>query len=184
MTLKPFVVKKEITEATANPHLSVVTSILQTPNDQEVTWSYIKTNDAVFMFALDDKQNVYLKREWRLNIKDFIWELPAGFIEEENPTDEQIQSAANRELQEEIGVKAAILEKIITVRPSNYLTMTSHIFLAKNFTESKLKEDEHEYLEVKKLPIKDAYDLITKNQIPGTQTLIAFEIIMKKLNLS
>ena len=109
--------------------------------------------------------------------------MPAGFIEEENPTEVQIRAAANRELQEEIGVKARSLEKLITVYPSNYMTMLSHIYFATDLEESKLPGDKHEYLEVKKLPIQEAYELISNTQIPNAQTVIAFTEAMKKLKM-
>jgi len=184
MSLKPFIVKKEEVLPTANPHLTIVNSTLIAPNGDEVVWGHIKTHDAVVIFAFDNEQNVYLKREWRLGRKDFVWELPAGFIEQENPTEDQIKAAANRELQEEIGVKASSLEKLITVYPSNYMTMLSHIYFATGLEESSLPGDEHEYLEVKKLPIQEAYELVISTQIPNSQTVIGFTEAMKRLKIA
>lgn len=183
MSLKPFIVKSEEVIPTANPHLTIINSTLIAPTGDEVVWGYIKTHAAAVIFAVDDMRNVYLKKEWRLGRKDFVWELPAGFIEQENPTQEQIKNAANRELQEEIGVKARSLEKLITVYPSNYMTMLSHIYFATGLEKSKLPGDKHEYLEVKKLPIQEAYELITNTQIPNSQTMIAFAEVMKKLKM-
>lgn len=180
MTLKPFIVKQETVIKTNNPHLSIIDAELVTPNGEDVTWSYIKTNAAVGILALDSEQNVYLKREWRLNQKAFIWELPAGFVEEENPTEEQIQAAANRELQEEVGMKSNNLEKLVSFYPSNHMSMIAHVYLATGLEDSKLKADEHEYLEVKKLPIREAYQLVTTNQVPTAQTLLAFELMLKR----
>lgn len=180
MALKPFVIKSEKETSTNNPHLNVVDAQLMTPTGKDVTWSYIKTNVAVGILAMDSEKNVYLKREWRLNQKEFVWELPAGFVEEENPTEEQIQAAANRELQEEVGMKANTLEKLVTFYPSNHMSMIAHVYLGTDLENSKLKADEHEYLEVRKLPIHEAYTLVTTNQIPTALTLIAFEMMFKR----
>ena len=168
MTLKPFVIKNERETATNNPHLAVVDATLITPTSKEVTWSYIKTNVAVGILAMDSDQNVYLKREWRLNQKSFVWELPAGFVEEENPTEEQIRSAANRELQEEVGIKAKTLEKLVTFYPSNHMSMIAHIYLGTNLKESTLEPDEHEYLEVKNFRSVKLINLLqlTRSQPP------------------
>lgn len=180
MALKPFTIKDEKITPTNNPHLQIVDATLETPEGTEVVWSYIKTNAAVAVLAIDSDKNIFLKKEWRLNQKNFIWEIPAGFVEEENPSEEALQAAANRELQEEVGVKANNLEKLVTFYPSNHMSMVAHIYLGTDLEKSKLVADEHEYLEVKRLPIREAYQLVTTNQVPTAQTLLAFELMLKR----
>lgn len=67
--------------------------------------SYIKSinknkTDAVCILASDDKNRVVLVRQWRYPCNDFIYELPAGIID----NDETIHETAIREFKEETGL--------------------------------------------------------------------------------
>lgn len=67
----------------------------------EIRENYYHLNrpDYVLVFAEDDKGRILLERQYRRGINDFVYELPAGWINEnEKPID-----AAKRELQEETG---------------------------------------------------------------------------------
>lgn len=138
----------------------IIEADLETPEGKKVTWSVISGKDIVVVLAMDDQKNVYLKQEWRLNRKDFVWEVVSGVVEEENPTEEQILTTAQRELQEEIGMKAGSLKKLLSFYPFNHMRSKVHLFLATELSQNKLEGDEHEFLEVKKLPFSEAYDLV------------------------
>ncbi len=108
--------------------------------------------------------------------------MPSGFIDILDPSEGEIRDAANRELQEEVGMKSDELVKITTSYISNQLTMKMHIFLGRKLSPSKLRGDEHEYLEVEKLPFDEAFSLIRDTQIPTSQTLLAFSMVKDYLN--
>lgn len=56
--------------------------------------------DAVCILASDDKNRVVLVRQWRYPCNDFIYELPAGIVD----NDETIHETAIREFKEETGL--------------------------------------------------------------------------------
>lgn len=178
--LKPFQVVEEKVKSVGRFFL--IEADLITSEGKNVTWDIFSWKDGVIVLAMDDDKNVYIKREWRLNRKDFTWEVVSGAIEVENPTEEQIVEAAQRELQEEIGMKAGKLEKLITIYPFNHMRNKFHIFLATELSESKLESDEHEHLEVKKLSFKDAYNLVVNQPAPTGQNVIAFQLAREKLS--
>lgn len=182
--LKPFKIISEKSILDIQKKYSVNEVELETPEGKTTTWKYIQgQKDIVVVLPLDAEHNVYLKQEWRLNRKDFAWEVVSGWIEEQNPTDEQIIATAQRELQEEVGVKAGKLEKLITIYPFNHTSIKLHLFLATELLESKLAGDEHEILEVTKLPFNEAFDLVVNKQIPTGQNTTIFLLTKQKLGL-
>lgn len=180
--LQPFKIinEREVGKAGRYP---ILEAELETPEGKTVTWSVISGKDIVVVLPLDTEQNVFLKQEWRLNRKDFVWEVVSGVVDEESPTDEQILATAHRETQEEIGMKAESMKKLLTFYPFNHMRSRIHIFLATNLSGSKLETDEHEFLEVQKLPFQEAYDLVVKKQEPTAQNALAFMLAKEELGL-
>ncbi len=172
--LKPFKVLTERVVYQQGNRLGVIEVDLRTPSGQKVTWTYVRLKNGVIILPVDSEGNVFLKREWRLSRKDFVWELPSGWIETKKPTEKDILKTANRELREEIGYRSNNLKKLTTFRLSNHTNAKFHIVLAQDLIASKLEGDEHEYIEVKKLPFDEAFNLIKKGQTPTAQVLIAF----------
>lgn len=179
----PFQVLSEKSAFHTENGFILIKANLETPTGKRVTWSYFKARDGVIILPLDTQNHVYLKREWRLNRKDFVWEVPSGWVEEKNPTQHQILSAANRELQEEVGQKASQLEKLITVFPLNHLSSRFHLFLATDLSPHQLPPDEHEHLELERLPFDQAYQRIMENQIPTAQNALVFLLAKSRLKL-
>lgn len=180
--LKPFKILKE-REAGKAGRYPIIEADLETPKGKRVTWSVISGKDIAVVLALDHENNVYLKQEWRLNRKDFVWEVVSGLVEEENPTDEQVRTTADREIQEEVGMKAGKLEKLLTFYPFNHIRSRIHLFLATELSESKLQGDEHEFLEVKKLPFQEAYALVMGKQEPTAQNALIFSLVKERFEL-
>lgn len=180
--LRPFKVLEERKVGKADRY-PIIEVDLETPEGKSVTWSVISGKDIAVVLALDAEQKVYLKQEWRLNRKGFVWEVVSGIVEENNPTDEQVSATADRELQEEVGMKAKSLKKLLTFYPFNHMRSKIHLFLATDLTEHKLSRDEHEFLEVQKLPFKEAFDLVVNQQEPTSQNALIFLLAQKELGL-
>jgi len=174
--MKPFEVISEAEEYRDRDRFSVIRATLRTPNGDEVGWTYTRQGDGVIVLAPDGSGNIRVKREWRLNRKDFCWELPSGYVDMEHPSEEDILDAANRELQEEVGMKGNTLRLLRTYYLSNHATSKWHIVLATDLVPSKLPGDEHEYVEARNLPIAEARKLLLEDQIPTAQVLIAMNL--------
>lgn len=179
--MKPFKVIAERKIFEVPGRFSVIEIDLETSEGKKVTWNYISWKDIVVVLPVDKEGNVYIKKEWRQNRKDFVWEVVSGFVEEKKPTDKQILDAAIRETQEEVGMMPGKLEKLITMYPTNHMDNKLHLFLARELSTKKLEGDEHEILEVTKLPFDKAYDLVVNKQVPSAQNAMIFELAKDKI---
>lgn len=181
--LQPFkILAEKIAFEIPNRH-AIIETDLETPEGKKVRWTYITGKDIAVVLALDTENQVYLKQEWRLNRKDFVWEVVSGVVEETSPTEKQIEDTAYRELQEEIGMRAHKLKKLLTIIPTNHTRSKIHLFLATDLEVSKLPGDEHEILEVRKLPFAEAYDLVLNQQEPTAQNAAIFLLAKQLIGL-
>ncbi len=180
-SLKPFIIISETIEYQDGSRLAIVRANLKTPTNEAVAWTYSKTKEGVIIIPIDEHGAVYIKKEWRLNRRDFVWELPSGWVEHEAPTSDDIAEAANRELQEEIGLRSNELTLLTSFYPTNHTSGRFHVFLARHLQRSVLPADDHEHLEIEKLSFPEAYKRVAKDQIPTAQVLVAFLLAEKYL---
>jgi ADP-ribose pyrophosphatase len=120
--------------------------------------------------ALDDAQNVLLVRQFRLAADQVLREIPAGTLNQgEDPL-----ACAERELQEETGFRPGKLEPLggIFVAPG-YTTEYIHLFIGTNLYESQLQGDDDEFLEVDRVPLKEAIVMIERGDIIDAKTVSA-----------
>ena len=184
--MKPLKILEEREVFRMGDRYSVVEVDLETPGGDKTTWSYFKVKHGAVIVPIDEDRNTYIKKEWRLSRKDFTWEFASGWVDEakdELPTTEEIITAANRELQEEIGLKAEKLNKVKSFYVANHANNQFHIVIAKDLSESKLEGDEHEYLDVRRVSVDEARRILLEDQVPTAQTEIAFHELEKELNL-
>jgi len=124
---------------------------------------------AVILPVFDDG-TVTLVRQYRHPAVRYLLEAPAGTLAEgERPED-----GAARELQEELGLSAGRMEKLseFFVSPG-FCEEKMWVFLATELTEGKQNPDEDEILEVVRLQIEEALQMITSGEIQDAKTIIA-----------
>ena len=113
-------------------HLVVATDVVQTPNrPKPKPWTVVHRKPAVVIAAMTEEGKLLLIRQERIPIRSMIWETPAGQIEDAiEPDQNQIRTAALRELLEETGHELA---------PAGELISLGYYFSSPGFT------DEHGY---------------------------------------
>jgi ADP-ribose pyrophosphatase len=124
---------------------------------------------AVILPVFDDG-TVALVRQYRHPAVRYLLEAPAGTLDEgERPDD-----GAARELQEELGLVAARMEKLseFFVSPG-FCEEKMWVFLATELTQGAQRLEEDEILDVVRLPINDALEMITSGEIQDAKTIIA-----------
>lgn len=117
-----------------------------------------------------DGDRVFLIRQYRYPLDDYIWEVPAGTLEEgESP-----EECALRELEEETGLRAGRLEKMFEAYLiPGYGTEKMHFFLATDLTPGEMHPEPSERIEVHEIPINMAMDMIKSNEIVDIKTVAA-----------
>ncbi len=133
--------------------------------------SVVRHHGSAVMMAVDAKNRVLLVRQYRLPANQFLWELPAGKLDE----GETALQAAKRELIEETGVRAKAWKKLTTFFPSpGYVEEKMTIFLATDLTQGEAEPMEDERIETRWFTKKEFRDLITSNKILDAKTMIGF----------
>jgi len=136
---------------------------------QQVEMECINHPGGAAVVPLLPDESVILIKQYRHCIGDTIWEIPAGRLEPgENPLD-----CAKRELEEEVGYKAAQVKKLTEIYSAPaYCTEIIAIILATGLTPGIQRLDDDEIIEVVKLPLKEAVEKVKAGEIKDAKTVV------------
>jgi ADP-ribose pyrophosphatase len=123
---------------------------------------------------------VALVRQYRHAAGEFLLEIPAGTL---NAGEDPAIGAA-RELEEEIGVTAAKIEKISEFYVSpGFLTEKMHLYMATGLTETEQRLEEDEILSIERYSFTEALKMIESGEIVDAKTIIGVTLAAKNLEL-
>ena len=112
---------------------------------------------------------VAMVRQYRYAAEKFLLEIPAGTLN----AGEDPQLGAERELEEEIGVRAGKFEKLTEFYVSpGFLTEKMHLFLATDLTPTKQNLEIDEILSVERYSFPDLLEMIRRGEIEDAKTII------------
>ena len=118
--------------------------------------------------ALDTQGSVCLLRQYRHAVKGWLWELPAGKIDNAEPPRE----TARRELADEAGVSAREWHSLgQMVSSPGVFCEVIHLWLARELTTVARAPEEDELLEVHWLPWEVAWSMAVDGKIRDGKTL-------------
>lgn len=125
-------------------------------------------NHAVGVIPLDDDGNTWLVRQSRYTLDDITWEIPEGGAS----SGEDLQAAAQRELEEEVGLKAGRWETLLQLHTSNSVTdECATIFVATQLTLGKQQLEATEDIEVRKLTLDEAIAMVMRGEITDAMSV-------------
>lgn len=141
------------------------------PGGFEIKRAIVHHIGSAVMMAVDDRKRILLVRQYRLPARQFLWELPAGRLDEgETPL-----KAAKRELIEETGYRARKWDKLATFYPSpGFLAEKMTIYLATDLTEGESQPMDDERIETRWFPAKELGVLIGSGKIVDGKTMIGY----------
>lgn len=120
--------------------------------------------------AVDAQNRVCLLRQFRHAAAGWVWELPAGKIDNREPPLE----TARRELEEEAGATAASWQSLGDYLSSpGVFTEVVHLFLATGLTRFPPRPEEHEVFEVHWLPFRDVLRMAHSGELRDGKSLVA-----------
>jgi ADP-ribose pyrophosphatase len=133
---------------------------------------------AVTILPLDGEGRLWFIRQYRHAAGQTLLELPAGTLK----AGEDPLLAANRELQEEIGMRAERLEELATFYLApGYSTELMHLYLATGLSESALAQDEDEVITVEKVPVSAVWGLVEAGELLDAKSLVGVMAAARKL---
>lgn len=139
-------------------------------NGYKATREWIKHPGGVCIVALDEDENVYFVEQFRYPFHKALMEVPAGKLE----FGESHRECGIRELKEEIGAQAESFEYLGCLYPTvAYDTEIIHMYLARGLSFGEQKLDEGEFLNVTKIPLEKAFEMVMNNELPDSKTQLA-----------
>lgn len=142
----------------------------QLPNGKECTREVVEHNGGVTVAALTDEDELLFVRQFRYPYSEVVLELPAGKLEK----DEDPFKAGVRELREETGATAAKYIDLGKFYPSpGYCGEVIHLYGAMGLTFTEQDLDADEFLNVERIPLSKAVEMVLNNEIPDGKTQAA-----------
>lgn len=119
-------------------------------------------NIAIGIIPIDGNDYTWLVGQFRYPLNAYSWEIPMGG----GPLGINVLESAERELKEETGLTAKRWENIGRIHTSNSVTdEEGFIFVAEDLTEGEAHQDDNEDIQVWKLPLAEAIEMVMKNEI-------------------
>ncbi|MCK6554402.1 NUDIX hydrolase [Candidatus Binatia bacterium] len=138
------------------------------PNDARITLEIVRHPGAAAVVALDAAGHVTLLHQFRHAAGGFIWEIPAGKLDDGEPP----LDCAARELREEAGLVAAdlvLLGSIVTA--PGFCDERIHLFLARDLSPAEQELEADEVLSVSAVPFAVALKMIRSGDIVDAKTI-------------
>ena len=156
---------------------------VDTINEGELTYQreVVHHPGSAVIIPVHDDGTVSLVRQYRHPAVRYLLEVPAGTLAD----GERPDAGAARELEEELGLIAERLEKLseFFVSPG-FLEEKMWIYLATGLSQGKPQPDEDEVLDVVRLPIGDALEMITSGEIQDAKTIIGLILAAPRVGSS
>ncbi len=142
---------------------------VELPNGRTALREIVEHAPVVALVPIDENRNVVLVRQYRLAAGEALLEIPAGLIDD----GESVEAAAQRELREETGYRAAELRYLtgFFVSPG-FCTEFVHVFLATGLSESPLDGDEDEDITVERILLAEAVRLVASGEIKDAKSIV------------
>ena len=117
-------------------------------------------------------EHIYLVQQFRYPVRRMTLELPAGKREK----NQSYLACARAELKQETGLTAKHIKEVFMFNPSNAFSNEElHLFVATGLTRGKDSPDEDEFINLKKISLKKAYEMVEKGEIRDAKTVIMLQ---------
>ena len=141
------------------------------PNGRTIRITFVDHPGAVIIAPFLNKNTVIMMRQFRPALKKYIYELPAGTLD----PDEPLAVCARRELLEETGFKTKKLTKLGSIYPvPGYSTEIIHIFKAEQLTFSQAQPEEYEVIETMPMTKSRVRELVHQGKLMDAKSICTF----------
>lgn len=164
----------------ADDHLAVVTEEVKTPSRPGFkAWTTVQRKSAVVVAAMTGAGEFILVRQERIPIRCTIWEMPAGQIDEAQPSRQEIEATALRELREETGYALAKGGELVPMgdffASPGFTDEREYLFLARPVERACAGEDmtkqEEGIIDCRAFPVSELQRMMADGEIRDANTL-------------
>jgi 8-oxo-dGTP pyrophosphatase MutT (NUDIX family) len=170
----------------ANAHLEVVTDKVRTPSRSEPrTWTIVHRKAAVIVAPITRDGRIVLIRQERIPIRQAIWEMPSGQIDntvaggaDPGRPAETMEQVASRELREEAGYELAENGELIPLghyfSSPGFTDERGYFFVARPVRpckEGPARDEGESILDCREFTVEEIRRMIAENEIRDANTL-------------
>ena len=155
---------------------SVDRDVVRLPHGREATQDVVRHSKSVVLIPIPEPGKIVLIRQYRYAVNAWMWELPAGSVDE-GETPEQ---AAARECHEEIGKVPSTVVRLAALYPTPGYCDEEMLFFRLSGLEEPTEEaavDEDESIDVKVVALRDAREMVRRGEIVDMKTIVALGMI-------
>ncbi len=147
-------------------------------NGQTGNREIVEHVDSVGIIAIDQENNIFLIKQFRLPANKFLLEIPAGCVD----PGEDSQSTAIRELREETGYTAGTIKKMggFYLAPG-YVNEYMHIYLATDLSYDPLTAEDTEGIELIRQPLTKAAEIALSPEMEDCKSIAAILMYLKEV---
>jgi ADP-ribose pyrophosphatase len=168
-SLKARVISSKV--AYEGPAFWVTTDEVQEPSGVRARRDIVRHSGSVVILAVDDSEKeprVLLERQYRHAAGRYLYELPAGRIDE----GEAELKAAKRELLEETGYTARSWKRVLHFWASpGFVAEAMSIYLATHLTAGAAQPEADEVIEISLVPLEEAAQMVMEGKIYDGKTI-------------
>ncbi len=141
------------------------------PNGHQLCLEVVRHPGGSAVVAIRDDRSVCLLKQYRYAVDTHqLWELPAGCID---GTDANPLATAQRELEEEAGVKARQWTELGRILPSpGFCDEVLHLYLARHLQQVHSRPQQDEVFAIHWLPLEKAIAMAAQGEISDAKTVI------------
>ena len=146
------------------------------PNGRTVTVDIVRHAKSVVIAPVPEPGRIILIRQFRYPVNRFLWELPAGSIDE----GELPEQAARRECHEEIGLVPATVIRLTALYPTPGYCDEEMIFFRASGLEKSAEQahvDEDEDIEAQTFELREAREMVRRGEIVDMKTIVALTLV-------
>lgn len=149
--------------------------------DQTYIREIVRHPGSVVILPVFANDTIALVKQYRHPAVKYLLELPAGTLNDQ----EQPEVGAARELEEELGVVAGKLEKLAEFFVSpGFLNEKMWLYLATDLRETQQRLEDDEAIEIVRVSIERALQMITEREIEDAKTIIGLLLAAPRMGIS
>jgi ADP-ribose pyrophosphatase len=150
--------------------------VVRMPNGRDVTVDVVRHVRSVVLLPIPEPGSIILIRQYRYPVNRWLWELPAGSVDE----GEEPDAAARRECHEEIGQVPETIVRLASFFPTPGYCNEEMIFfrLSSLSVPTEAAElDEDEDIEPRTFSLAEAREMVRHGEITDMKTVVGLGLV-------